>query len=370
MGNGSSAVSWQTEWMDRTLKLGYSLQFCSIPPPFRGIREANLSSQEEIGFLSTEIQALLQKQAVSVVHSEDREKGLYSMYFLVSNKPGEFRPILDLRILNQHIVCKKFHMLTIKQLLELVQPGDWFTTIDLRDAYFHVKIAPKHRKYLCFAFQGIAYEYNRLIKSNQIKLAHLYTGVHITDTQVRMRGNNLKCTPLPPPDDRSPLYGGPEVQDTTAFQKTLQHFRKRCCISENTTAFQKTPQHFRKHYSISENTTAFQKTPQHFRKHYSISENTTAFQKTLQHFTKCRSISQNAAAFQKTQQHFRKHHSISELDGKGIPLGRTLLVFDWTEPAREALLWLVVFAASQEMTLCDWSAPDSPICPNTSAISC
>jgi len=50
------------------------------------------------------------------------------------------------------------------QLLELVQPGDWFTTINLKDAYFHVKIArkPKHRKYLHFAFQGIAYEYNRL----------------------------------------------------------------------------------------------------------------------------------------------------------------------------------------------------------------
>jgi len=43
-----------------------------------------------------------------------------------------------------------------------VQPSDWFTTIDLKDAYFHVKIAPKHRKYLRFAFQGVAYEYNRL----------------------------------------------------------------------------------------------------------------------------------------------------------------------------------------------------------------
>jgi len=63
-----------------------------------------------MGFLSTEIQALLQKQAVSVVHSQDREKGVYSMYFLVSRKTGEFRPILDLRSLNQHIACEKIHM--------------------------------------------------------------------------------------------------------------------------------------------------------------------------------------------------------------------------------------------------------------------
>ena len=53
-------------------------------------------------------------------------------------------------------------MLTMKQLMGLVQPGDWFTTIDLKDAYFHVDISPKHRKYLRFDFQGIAYEYNRL----------------------------------------------------------------------------------------------------------------------------------------------------------------------------------------------------------------
>ncbi|KAK5905094.1 hypothetical protein CesoFtcFv8_006594 [Champsocephalus esox] len=47
------------------------------------------------------------------------------------------------------------------QLLGLVQPGDWFTTIDLKNAYFHGEMAPKH-KYLRFAFQGVAYEYNRL----------------------------------------------------------------------------------------------------------------------------------------------------------------------------------------------------------------
>ena len=43
--------------------------------------------------------------------------------------------------------------------MELVQLGNWFLTIDLKDAYFHVKVAPKHRKFLCFAFQGTAYKY-------------------------------------------------------------------------------------------------------------------------------------------------------------------------------------------------------------------
>lgn len=53
-------------------------------------------------------------------------------------------------------------MLTIKWLLELVQLGDWFITIDLKDAYYHVDLALKHRKFLCFVFQAVAYKYNRL----------------------------------------------------------------------------------------------------------------------------------------------------------------------------------------------------------------
>lgn len=47
-------------------------------------------------------------------------------------------------------------MLTTKQLLELVQPGNWLITINLK-----VDVTPKTQS-LCFAFQGVTYEYNRL----------------------------------------------------------------------------------------------------------------------------------------------------------------------------------------------------------------
>lgn len=35
-------------------------------------------------------------------------------------------------------------------------------TIDLKDAYFHIKILPQHRKFLRFAFGGEAYQYRVL----------------------------------------------------------------------------------------------------------------------------------------------------------------------------------------------------------------
>ncbi len=39
---------------------------------------------------------------------------------------------------------------------------DWFAAIDLKDAYFHVSILPRHRPFLRFAFKGQAYQYKVL----------------------------------------------------------------------------------------------------------------------------------------------------------------------------------------------------------------
>ena len=64
------------------------------------------------------------------------------------------RPILDLRVLNRHLRKYTFRMLTHKVLCRSIRPGDWFVTIDLSDAYFHIAIHPAHRKFLRFAFQN------------------------------------------------------------------------------------------------------------------------------------------------------------------------------------------------------------------------
>ena len=112
-----------SEWMDKTLRLGYSFQFSCVPSLFSGIKEINLSFQEEIDFLSEEIQDQLSKQAVWVFPTHNRQKGFYSTYFLVPKKTGDFIPIVDLHILNQCIVRKMFLMLTIRRLLESIQPA-------------------------------------------------------------------------------------------------------------------------------------------------------------------------------------------------------------------------------------------------------
>ena len=73
-------------------------------------------------------------------------EGIYSRFFLVPKKPEGFRPILDLRGLNPTVSKKQFRMLTNAVLLGSITHGDWLTSIDLKDAYFHVGVHPQHRK--------------------------------------------------------------------------------------------------------------------------------------------------------------------------------------------------------------------------------
>lgn len=148
--------------MDRLIGRGYTLQFASSPPRFHGILETTLSSREQCLALQSELEELLVKNAISRVPQGEENQGFYSRYFLVPKKTGGMRPILDLSLFNRSIMERPFHMLTIRQVLECVHQGDWFTSIDLKDAYFHVSIVPKHRKFLRFSFQGIQYQYNRL----------------------------------------------------------------------------------------------------------------------------------------------------------------------------------------------------------------
>ncbi len=53
-------------------------------------------------------------------------------------------------------------MLTMRTIMSQVQEGDWFVTIDLKDAYFHIQVVQRHRRFLRFAFGGKAYQYKVL----------------------------------------------------------------------------------------------------------------------------------------------------------------------------------------------------------------
>ena len=114
------AASWRScavsPWVLKTITAGYVLQSARPPPSFGGVIQS-VVQQGQSHFLRKEIDSLLQKEAISVVPPEEAASGFYSRYFLVPKKDGNYRPILDLRVLNKALMPLKFRMLTSRRLV-------------------------------------------------------------------------------------------------------------------------------------------------------------------------------------------------------------------------------------------------------------
>ena len=96
------------------------------------------------------------------VQKKDSMKGFYSTLFLAPKKNGKMRPVINLLPLNRYLVKKHFKMDSMKQVIQLVEKGNWSITLDLADAFFHLKIFKHHRQYLRFSFKGKVFQFRVL----------------------------------------------------------------------------------------------------------------------------------------------------------------------------------------------------------------
>lgn len=111
----------------------------------------------EEGIIDKEINNLLRMKVISI-EDENSDKVL-SPIFLRAKKNGEYRMVLNLKKVNECIPYKHFKMETFERTLELVTPGCWMASVDLRHAYYSIKLAEEQRKYFCFTWKGIIYQF-------------------------------------------------------------------------------------------------------------------------------------------------------------------------------------------------------------------
>ena len=88
--------------------------------------------------------------------------GFYSRLFVVWKTSGSWRPVIDLSTLNRFVDVSHFQMETIQSVLLSVRPGDWMSSIDLRDAYLQVPVHPESRPFLRFVSNGHVYQFKAL----------------------------------------------------------------------------------------------------------------------------------------------------------------------------------------------------------------
>ena len=136
--------------MLETLEVGYKIEFLEIQR-FRGVLSSQVPREEsKSAILLKEVEDMLLKSAIRPVKGNPHER-FYSRIFLAPKKGGKWRPVINLKPLNQFIKKQKFKMATLQSTIQDVNSGDWLVSIDLKDAYFHVPIHPSHWKYLRFA---------------------------------------------------------------------------------------------------------------------------------------------------------------------------------------------------------------------------
>ncbi len=140
-------------WLLRTIRLGYEIQYAWRPPKFRCIRFISVLNKDA-PVLRAEVAVLLAKDAIEPVPPAEMKSGFYSPYFIVPKKGGGLRPILDLRVLNRALHKLPFRMLTQRRIFQCLRPFDWFAAINLKDAYFHVSILPRHRPFSALRSKG------------------------------------------------------------------------------------------------------------------------------------------------------------------------------------------------------------------------
>ena len=125
--------------------------------------------------------------------SQFKISGLLQLTFLGSKPHSHWRPILDL---NKPNLSE-----TIRTSL---QQGEWVTSIDFKDAYFHIPIQEQSRKYLRFHIQGQVYQFKALpfglstapmeftVIQKEVKLMAIHKGLRIhqyLDWLVRARSH-------------------------------------------------------------------------------------------------------------------------------------------------------------------------------------
>ena len=100
--------------------------------PYQCLPPKELSfNREEAKALSTEVEKMLSKNAISLVQGQSH--GFYSQLFIVPKKDGGQRPIINL---NSFVKPQHFKMESITMLKDTLKQGDYMTKVDLKDAYF------------------------------------------------------------------------------------------------------------------------------------------------------------------------------------------------------------------------------------------
>ena len=109
---------------------GYRLELTSEPIDLYGIIPTPNLTKQELSLIMSEVKKLLRLEVI--VEVEAVKNQVLSPVFLVDNKDGTKRMILNLKSLNQYIVYNHFKMEGVANARDLLLKNSYLASIDLK----------------------------------------------------------------------------------------------------------------------------------------------------------------------------------------------------------------------------------------------
>lgn len=135
---------------------GWKLPMRGRPCQAREPKEIPMSKAEQ-KVVDNEIKSMLEKGVIREVEPVQGQF-LSTIFVRPKKEAGKFRPIINLKRLNQYMPYAHFKMEGLKNIKELLNHGDYMVKIDLKDAYWHIPIHPSCHKLLRFHWRQKLYE--------------------------------------------------------------------------------------------------------------------------------------------------------------------------------------------------------------------
>lgn len=135
---------------------GFKLPFNERPKQIKMPRELHMSESEKTA-IDVEIKLLLQKKAI--FKTTPAQGQYYSPIFAVCSS-SKTRIIFNGRTINSFLQDeKKFRMISLTQILQMIPRGSQCCSLDSCDAFLTIFLHPQHHKYMCFYWRDQLYYY-------------------------------------------------------------------------------------------------------------------------------------------------------------------------------------------------------------------
>ncbi|GFX94602.1 retrovirus-related Pol polyprotein from transposon 412 [Trichonephila clavipes] len=85
-----------------------------------------------------------------------------SQVVVVKKKDGKSRVCIDYRRLNHKLIKDNYHLPLIDDVLDFLQNAKIFTTLDLKNRFFHVTVNERSRKFTSFVTHNGQYQFRRI----------------------------------------------------------------------------------------------------------------------------------------------------------------------------------------------------------------